>query len=122
MWLDGLGEEALLANGRFGRSRLIGDIVALQRAAGGVRILIRRQLDGVKPAARQQEHLVLAYAGAHGAQLAPEPQALTQQPRLRVPAAIDGGGKFHCHQRPGSLRSSASGTISAAPSAASSPR
>src|ERR1700681_2149085 len=98
MWPDGVGEEALPANYSFGRSRLIGDVVALQRAAGGVRILTRRQLDGVKPAAREQEQLVLAYAGAHGAQLAPEPQALAQQPPLGVPAAIDGGGKFHRHQ------------------------
>src|SRR5256886_12976796 len=59
---------------------------SLERAAGGLRILTRCELQGVKPAACEQEHLVLAHTGAHGAQLAPEPQPLAQQPRLRVPA------------------------------------
>src|SRR5256886_9934059 len=52
---------------------------SLERAAGGLRILTRCELQGVKPPACEQEHLVLAHTGAHGAQPAPEPQPLAQR-------------------------------------------
>src|SRR5438270_3380671 len=74
--------------------RSVGDVIAIERPAGRVGVLVLGELDRIEAAAREQEHLVLTDPGADRPQLATESQSLAQQPCGRVAATVTGSGEF----------------------------
>jgi len=92
------GEEALAAQLEEPGTGLVSDVVACQCTAQRLEVRALWRLEAVEAATREQECLVLAHAGAHRAQLAAEAEALAQQPRLGVAAALAGAGELDRHE------------------------
>ncbi len=78
---------------------LVGDVVALPGAPRGRHVLALRRARRHRSRSAPEEHQILPHAGAHGAQLAAETEALAQEPSLRVAAALAGAGNSQRDQR-----------------------